>query len=246
MKKNILSLIAVAAFGLTVQAQTFEVYDDASSTTDIAGTTLNVTFEGDEYEASFYLKNISGSPINTFVRRVNILTTTEAVQYGICYGVYDVNDPNNAGLCYPPNELQTDITPNGLSADAANLIAIKTNVLYDLNQPVHFRYYFEDENGVKYDSLDIKLSTTLAVKDLKSAVSFTAYPNPANDVINLSVQGSSDNAFKLIDVLGNVIVEDQFGVSKKLNVSQFKNGVYILTIYSNGKMIQTKRIVVRH
>ena len=114
------------------------------------------------------------------------------------------------------------------------------------NEPVHFRYYIEDINGVVYDSLDIKMTTTLSVKELKSAVSFNSYPNPANDVINLTVQGSTDNAIKMIDVLGNIVAEEKFGVSKKLDVSQLKNGVYILTVYSNGKMVQTKRVVVRH
>ena len=42
MKKNILSFIAVLSLGLAVNAQTFEIYEGATSTTDISGTTVTV------------------------------------------------------------------------------------------------------------------------------------------------------------------------------------------------------------
>ena len=249
MKKNILSFIAVLSLGLAVNAQTFEIYEGATSTTDISGTTVTVNLTTDEYEGYFYVKNISGAPIDTKVRRVNILSTSSNVTYGICWGATTTpGGPGAVGNCYPPEATATYNTPEGAILDASNVGLITTDLHYlqGANEPIHFRYYIEDINGVKYDSLDIKTSTSLSVKELKSAVSFNSYPNPANDVINLTVQGSTDNAIKMIDVLGNIVAEEKFGVSKKLDVSQLKNGVYILTVYSNGKMVQTKRVVVRH
>ena len=249
MKKNILSFIAILSFGLAVQAQTFEIYEGVGSTTDISGTTVTINLNNDTYEGYFYVKNISGNPIETKVRRVNIVTTSSNVIYGICWGATSTpGAPGAVGTCYPPIDNSTYTTPSGAILDANNfgLITSDVSFLNYANEPVHFRYYIEDLNGIKYDSLDLKINTTLGVKEAKNIVSFNAYPNPANDVINLSVQGSTENSMKLIDVLGNVIVEEKFGSSKKLDVSQFKNGVYILTIYSNGKMVQTKRVVVRH
>ena len=76
MKKNILSFIAALSLGIAVNAQTFEIYDGASSTTNILGTILESTIMGDEYEAHLFIKNVSGPATNTFIRRVNILKTS--------------------------------------------------------------------------------------------------------------------------------------------------------------------------
>lgn len=247
MKKNILSLFAMLSLGLAVNAQNFEIYEGLNSTTDISGTTVIANIDTDFYEGYFFVKNTGATTINTKIRRVNILTTSSEVRYGICWGVLDPMNPGAPGTCYPPVVAQSFTTPGTAALSNTNKGSITTDVHFEVGaEPVHFRYYVEDESGTVYDSLDIKIMTTLGVKELKNVVSFNAYPNPANDVINLSVQGSTDNAMKMIDVLGNVIAEEKFGASKKLDVSQFKNGVYILTIYSNGKMVQTKRIVVRH
>ena len=246
MKKNILSLIAFISLGLAANAQSFEIYEGITSTTDISGTTVYANLTNDEYEGHFYVKNISGAPINTQIRRVNINATTPAVTYGVCWGATSTNNPV-VGICYPPENSQSFTTPSGATLDGSNVGYMVADVQFDnVNEPVHVRYYVEDINGVKYDSLDLVITTTLSTKEIKNTASINAYPNPANDVINLAVQGSTDNSMKMIDVLGNVIVEEKFGTSKKLDVSQFKNGVYILTVYSNGKLVQTKRVVVRH
>jgi hypothetical protein len=248
MKKNILSLITMLSFGLVANAQTFEIYEGLGSTTDISGTTINVTLDGDFYEGYFFVKNTTNTPIKTNVRRVNILTTSVDITYGICWGIVDPLNPGAPGVCYSPSATSTFTTPSNAFLSSSNIGSITSDVGYNSgsNEPVHFRYYIEDTVGTIYDSLDIQINNVLAVKEIKNAVSFNTYPNPANDVINLTVQGSSDNAMKIVDVLGNIIAEEKFGTSKKLDVSQFKNGVYILTIYSNGKMVQTKRVVVRH
>lgn len=241
MKKNILSFIAVLSLGFAVQAQTFEIYEGLGSTTDISGTTLTKSISDNFFETHFYVKNVSGTSMTTVIQRVNILQTSQNVAYGICWGA-----AGSGGLCTTSTDAVYTF-PITVELNANNLGDLTSEVTYDnTNEPVHFRYYIKDESGVKYDSLDVIVSTTLGVKEAKNIVSFNAYPNPANDVINLAVQGSTDNSMKLIDVLGNVIVEEKFGISKKLDVSQFKNGVYILTVYSNGKMVQTKRVVVKH
>jgi hypothetical protein len=43
-----------------------------------------------------------------------------------------------------------------------------------------------------------------------------------------------------------VVMEDKMNTSKKIDVRDLKNGVYILTVYANGSLLQTRRVVVRH
>jgi hypothetical protein len=61
------------------------------------------------------------------------------------------------------------------------------------------------------------------------------------------VNGSNDNTVKLVDVLGKTVYVEKIGTSKKIDLSNINNGVYILTVISaNGATLQNKRIVVKH
>lgn len=68
----------------------------------------------------------------------------------------------------------------------------------------------------------------LSVKDLASATKLKAYPNPVNDVLQLS--GASLNEVTVYDILGKQVLSQNFaaqdGVS--LNVSSLKAGIYLL------------------
>lgn len=246
MKKTLLSLFAVCALGLTAKAQSIAIYEGSSSTTDISGTTINVQAGASVYEGYFMAKNLTSIPIDVKIRRVQIVTPPSGSSDEICCG--PLPDPNGIGSCItiPPG------TTNWLSnltvtLDETNKANMEVHIdHHGTTGLIHNRYYVEDLNGNKLDSIDVRVGNLASVKEVKNNVSFNAYPNPADDVINLSVSGGSDNAFKLVDVLGKVVLEEKMGAAKKLDVSAFKNGVYILSVYSGGSLIQTRRIVVRH
>ena len=67
-------------------------------------------------------------------------------------------------------------------------------------------------------------------------------------IINTTAQGL-DGTFdvKMTDVLGKVVYSESVtGTSKKVDVSDFKNGVYLVTIIEKGTTVQTRRLVVKH
>jgi allantoicase len=51
---------------------------------------------------------------------------------------------------------------------------------------------------------------------------------------------------RIFDVLGKVVYDEKAIKSKKIDMSELKNGVYILTFIEKGITIQTKRVIVRH
>lgn len=88
--------------------------------------------------------------------------------------------------------------------------------------------------------------TAAAVKKIKAGVLLSVYPNPATDYVLLTLNGSSSDAEVIItDVLGKEVHSEKFSGSKKLNVHDFKNGVYVLSVVSNGTTF-TKRFVIKH
>jgi hypothetical protein len=75
------------------------------------------------------------------------------------------------------------------------------------------------------------------------------YPNPANQILFIDYQSSSNSNIKLkiYDALGQEMLMDKLVTRKgnqqfKLDVSQFANGVYIINIQdeNTGKVMQTK------
>lgn len=247
MKKLLLSVITLCSIGFA-GAQTFAIYD-YGTTTDISGSTITFITDGTTpFESHLTVENISDSPLNIKIRRTQITNFNSVVSEQVCWG--PVPDPSWQGTCIDFNSNNTFwSTPNATVLNDENVGDIKIHVAPTMSSAgAHYRYYIEgtDANHTKYDSIDVKINSVAAVKEVKN-VSFSVYPNPATDMITLNVQGvGSDNTVKLIDVLGNVVFEDNMSTTKKIDVSTFKNGVYILSVSNNGSLMQTKRIVVRH
>jgi hypothetical protein len=78
-------------------------------------------------------------------------------------------------------------------------------------------------------------------------VSVAVFPNPASEFLNISVKdGLTKGTIKIFSALGTEIFSDEIDSFKKIDLSDFKNNVYIVSIYSNEVLVQTTRFVVRH
>ena len=71
--------------------------------------------------------------------------------------------------------------------------------------------------------------------------------NPATDFISINLNGIETAAIKIVDVLGNTVFKDSyFSGVKKVDVSNFKNGIYFVMIESNGIKTMTRKVVIKH
>ena len=78
-------------------------------------------------------------------------------------------------------------------------------------------------------------------------VSVAVYPNPASEFLNINVKGGlTKGTIKIFSALGTEIFADDLDNFKKIDLSDFKNNVYLVNIYSNEVLVQTTRFVVRH
>lgn len=102
----------------------------------------------------------------------------------------------------------------------------------------------------KFDSFRVRATATenlLGVNDIDNtlAESIKLYPNPANDVINLSVANRLNlTKLEIVDMNGRVIKSLSIGnvTKKEINISELNSGLYLINIYStDGKV--TKRIM---
>ena len=74
------------------------------------------------------------------------------------------------------------------------------------------------------------------------------YPNPANDFINVDVNGIENANITVYSVTGQEVINTTISNgTQKLNVSNLNNGVYIYAVRDlNGEVIKTNKLVVRN
>lgn len=80
-----------------------------------------------------------------------------------------------------------------------------------------------------------------------SSFNFFVYPNPAKDMVNLTIPSSSTPyEFNVTNVLGSVVYSEKATVnsgSHQLNLSELSKGVYFLTVSNNGSKTTKKFII---
>lgn len=248
MIKKLLSIFIFSACSLTASAQTLGMYRSVNgnvSTDDISGTTVQFNYSGSNYEDAFVVRNLTNTTISTKIRRVQISTPGSQIDEQVCWGelgtangeCIDFNSSNPSFLSGITVDLNT--TNEGEFLVHINPNATSGTFLY--------RYYLEEVGtGIYHDSIDVQVTVTADVKE-KSPVSISIYPNPANDFIQVALQGTTgENKVRMVDILGNVVLEEKMNQTKKFDISGLKNGVYVLTVYSNGSLMQTRRMIVKH
>ncbi|NVO03870.1 MAG: T9SS type A sorting domain-containing protein [Bacteroidetes bacterium] len=92
-------------------------------------------------------------------------------------------------------------------------------------------------NGVSKMSAD-----ELGVGTNVSEVVCSVFPNPAADVINVSVKGIKVNTIKLINTMGKEILQTS---KMSINVKDVSNGVYFLKVVSDKEEV-VKKIIINH
>ena len=85
---------------------------------------------------------------------------------------------------------------------------------------------------------------TLSAEDFQNEPSFTIYPNPAREKMNINLNPRIGNArLQVYDVLGKRIMDKEISdINSSVNVSNWNNGIYIVRVIS-GDLSETKRFV---
>ena len=74
---------------------------------------------------------------------------------------------------------------------------------------------------------------------------FTVYPNPANDVIIVNVDGFVAHDMQVLDATGRVVLSDRLVVRNVIDVTSIANGTYKLVL-AEGQSRKVKQLVIAH
>lgn len=247
--KRILLFTAMAFFGFASQAQ-LEIRGYAGGVpagNDISGTEITIVVSADGTQATdLQIRNISGVSKTWRVERLRLQDVAAWEDY-LCWG--SEGDP--FGQCY--NAAQMPTNPWTSPTQYSVTLADQGNGTLRVETDNHgagtelYRYYIVEGQGTRIDSVDVRVTSTLSVNSTSDKVELNVYPNPVANYLTISAS-NVDNAIdvKITDVLGKVVYNESQNATSKIDVSNFKNGVYLVAIYDRGQLIQTRRIVVKH
>lgn len=108
-----------------------------------------------------------------------------------------------------------------------------------------YRYYIGD--GLTYeDSVDVQINFTLGINEKSNPSTFSIFPNPSNNKASIQLINNEKGNLKIVDVIGNVVFEEEINSTSDINVSDFNNGIYFVTIETNGIQSQMEKLIIKH
>lgn len=219
----------------------------------VNGTQLvHVVIANGDSNVELLFKNTGTTDKYWKITRKQLTAIPSAWEDYICWGI-----EGEAGQCYSSSTMNPWITPDGLTVfdnqfNPLSGLPVGESGLAAVHYVAQncgtatYRYYVHDDGGAYLDSVDVRVIFSCASIDEKEPVSLSVFPNPVASQLVINTEGLEKFDIRIVDVLGKTVYDESAYKSKKIDVSELKNGVYILTILEKGITIQTKRIVVRH
>jgi len=233
MKKIVLASLLIMAYAGTM-AQSFTLVNPITHYNS-----SNVSQISQGYAS---IHNVSASPKDVMVdTTVNILAPghTGYFCWDVCYGesvsmstswlTIQANDTNYSFYC--------DIDPHGVGG--LDTICYRFFDANNASDNVDICMYFDISTGIT--TVNASQMSPLSV----------ASPNPANTMsaINYYTDVTKNPKLVIYDLLGSKIFETNL-LQKQgafvLNVSDFKQGIYVYSLVENGKTVATRKLVVSH
>jgi hypothetical protein len=205
------------------------------------------TSNADAVDVPFEIKNTSGGDVAWRITRLK-LDVPASWSDLICWG--HATD-QFGGTCFSASQMNSDswTTPEGTSfsvgPDEYGKLKVTISPTEGATGLGHYRYYVSND-GVNYiDSVDIKLDYSLSIEEFEP-ISVSIVPNPASDFIKVKLEGVATAQMKMVDVLGSEVLNQTVMSTSTFDISNFRNGVYIMSFSAPGSKSIVRKVIVKH
>ena len=242
MKKILLNSIAIlgfAAFGISQDGITMKIAGDPVDYSSEHAPYIRTVSSAGVVEFDIDVVNTTGAEKAWRLTRLNGTDVPSAWTTTICAGL----------SCFPPSADNPYCSPAALSQQlvvangGTGIIAFHSTVTTAATGT--YRIYVGD-CATYDDSMDIQIVSSVGIKEVKQYPNFSIFPNPADDAVNIQLNNSKNGTIKIIDLVGNIVYSDDFVTYSKVNISEFKNGIYFVTIETSDAKISNRKLIVRH
>ncbi len=101
--------------------------------------------------------------------------------------------------------------------------------------------------SASFTNLTVTWAPTMATEEFKQAPQVVMYPNPSKGLLTIDLKSDVKN-IQVVNILGDVVYNEAIdstfsGTTKVINLSNFTNGVYIVSV-SNDSGTTTEKIVL--
>lgn len=233
MKKSVLTALLILAYAAS-QAQSFNLVNPTTHYSNANTAQVSQGFAT--------INNSSASSKNVMVERtVNNLAPghTGYFCWDVCYGESVNLSSGYLTIAAGANNssFYCDIDPHG----SAGVDSVCYSFFDMTNSADHVDICMYFDIGTGISTVDASATSPLSA----------ASPNPANTLSGISYNTDVTKNPKLViyDLLGGKVFETRL-IQKQgafiLNVSDFKQGVYVYSLVENDKIVATRKLVVTH
>ena len=226
---------------------------------------LKITTTGDTADLNGTIYEVFGLPSDVDIKKELYAINQSASDFTVKVRrtEVDVQPGTKNTTCWVNCPIFQDagVNPVLVSGQSTTIAASDTNFSFvahhrpmGLDGCSWMKYEWVDEATelVVYATVDIKFyhstgNCLLGLDDLKNNIEASLAPNPATDNVLLTLEGMSgynEVSIDIFDLLGKKVSSiAQVGPKNNLNVSEFKNGMYFISIMKNGSLIKTSKFI---
>ncbi len=263
------TVIVSNSFGCTSTSAVINITADnppaanftASAATVCTGQTVILTDNSTNTPASWIWTMANGTPSSSNLQNPSVVYNTA--------GTYTVTlaAANSFGSSSPASQTITvnatpsvpSISPSGnvLTSNSSSgnqwylngvLINGAVNPVYTAAANGAYTVVVTNTFGCSAGSVPFNLTTT-GINSIMRNYAVTAFPNPSKGILTLNFSGKNDRInVEVINDLGQLVYSDKINdcspdCSKIIDMSSFKNGIYLFRIMTDGN-IQTQKVML--
>lgn len=235
MKKIFTLLVFMSA--LALNAQSIRILNGSTPLNN--GDTVFVSLDGIDGEVSTYLgyQNMTENDLNFRVRKEELVINHETTDIVFCLGeCYD-------GTLSAVKEILAGETVASTDGNAFHA----TYAGEGDAAVVKFTFFLTDNENDK-TSFYIVYGNGTSVKPVDFVQTLRAYPNPAVRVVNIDYAAPASESYLVIkNLTGKEVYRCAVSNTgkKQVDITQFNAGVYLYGVEANGKMLCTKKLLVK-
>lgn len=248
MKKNLLILSLITSF--TVSYSQIELRMHSGSSALINGTNVNVNAilvndMNQDVPVEIDVKSLYSTTKTLRVKKIEKSSTATLSENAICWGLCTI------GVVWGT---QPTVISDPSPINAGTTVLYSGHLYPKLDHGTsEFRYVFYDvANPSDSTWVDVTFNITnpnmVSLDEAKKETSLSLFPNPATTELNIKLNSNEHNKrVEIINLLGkqvyNKIVPTD-NANFKINTSNFKPGIYFVSVKSDNKAIKTEKIII--
>jgi len=235
MMKKILTLVFVAA-AFVANAQSIRVLHGGAMMNDNDTVTVYLDGQSEEVDTYFGYQNMTSNSLNFRVRKEIISMNEETTEILFCVGDCYTGNLSSV-LTLAANEMISEESHNAFHSSYMG----GTDAAL-----VKYTFFLTDNESDKI-SFYIRYTSGVGVRPVDMAKALNAYPNPATSMVNIEYAAPDNASLVIKNLTGKEVYRTDISQTgrKRVDVSKLNPGMYLYGVEVEGKMLCTKKLLVK-